>query len=47
MMVAQNGSNWYMLGSPDPRWNNKHLDDLKRVAGSNFEVVKMRKIYKP
>src|SRR5262249_8299359 len=47
MMVAQNGSNWYILGSPDDRWSNKHLDDLKQVAGSNFEVVKMKKIVTP
>jgi hypothetical protein len=47
MMVAQNGSNWYMLGSPDPRWSNKRLDDLKQVQGSNFEVVKMGKIHTP
>jgi hypothetical protein len=47
MMVAQNGSNWYVLGSPDDRWNNKHLDDLKQVDGSNFEVVKMGKIHSP
>jgi hypothetical protein len=47
MMVAQNGSNWYVLGAPDERWSNRHLDDLKTVSGSNFEVVKMGKIHGP
>jgi len=47
MMVAQNGSNWYILGAPDERWSNRHLDDLKTVSSSNLEVVKMGKIHGP
>jgi hypothetical protein len=39
MMVADNGSNWYISGAPDPGWNNDDLSTLKQVAGSNFEVV--------
>lgn len=23
MMVADNGSNWYVSGAPDPRWNDR------------------------
>ncbi len=41
MFVADNGSNWYISGSPDPRWNDDELGELKSIAGSNFEVVKM------
>jgi hypothetical protein len=40
MMVADNGSSWYIGGAPDPRWNNDDLHTLSRVKGSNFEVVR-------
>ena len=39
MMVADNGSNWYISGAPDPRWSNDDLHTLSRVPGSAFEVV--------
>jgi hypothetical protein len=41
MMVADNGSNWYISGAPDARWSDDELSTLKNVKGSNFEVVKM------
>jgi len=41
MILADNGSNWYISGAPDPRWNDDDLNTLKNVKGSNFEVVKM------
>lgn len=41
MIVADNGSNWYISGAPDPRWNDSELNTLKQVQGSNFEVVRM------
>jgi hypothetical protein len=40
MIVADNGSNWYISGAPDPRWDDDDLDQLKRVPGSAFEVVR-------
>ena len=40
MILADNGSNWYISGAPDPRWSDDDLDQLKRVPGSAFEVVK-------
>ncbi|MHB8576326.1 MAG: hypothetical protein ACYDCQ_13455 [Dehalococcoidia bacterium] len=40
-LVADNGSNWYLSGAPDPRWSDDHLSTIKHVTGSNFEVVKM------
>ena len=40
MIVADNGSNWYITGASDPRWRDSDLDQLKRVPGSAFEVVK-------
>jgi hypothetical protein len=39
MMVADNGSSWYITGAPDRRWSNDDLHTLGRVKGSNFEVV--------
>jgi hypothetical protein len=39
MIVADNGSNWYITGAPSPRWSNDDLHSLGRVKGSDFEVV--------
>jgi hypothetical protein len=48
MMVADNGSNWFISGAPDPRWNNNRLvNELREVTGSNFEVVQMNGIVTP
>jgi hypothetical protein len=40
LIVADNGSNWYFSGSSDRRWNDESLDQLKRIPGSAFQVVK-------
>jgi hypothetical protein len=40
MIVADNGSSWFVTGAPDPRWNDAQLEELKRVPGSAFEVVR-------
>ena len=42
MLVADNGSDWYITGAPDPRWSNDQLHTLGRVPGSAFEVVDTR-----
>jgi hypothetical protein len=42
MFVADNGSSWYITGSPDPRWSNDQLHTLGSVKGSDFEVVAPR-----
>jgi hypothetical protein len=39
MFVADNGSDWYITGAPDPRWNDDALEDVKRIPGSAFEAV--------
>ena len=39
MVVADNGSDWYLSGAPHPRWSNEQLHELHRVPGSAFEVV--------
>ena len=41
MFVADNGSNWYISGAPDSRWDDNELGELKSIPGKNFEVVKM------
>jgi len=40
MIVADNGSNWFISGVPDPSWDNDILvNQLKKVPGSAFEAV--------
>ena len=39
MMLADNGSAWYISGAPDARWDNNDLHVLNSIAGSNFEAV--------
>jgi hypothetical protein len=39
LIVADNGSDWYVSGAPHPRWDNEQLQQLRRLRGSNFEVV--------
>jgi hypothetical protein len=39
MIVADNGSNWYVSGAPDPRWDDDELRQLRNVKGHDFEVV--------
>jgi hypothetical protein len=42
LILADNGSNWYISGAPDERWNNDALtSELRQVRGSDFEVVRM------
>jgi hypothetical protein len=41
LILADNGSNWYISGAPDSRWNDDELSTLKSIKGSNFEVVQM------
>jgi hypothetical protein len=39
IILADNGSSWYIGGAPDERWNNDALHELGRVPGSAFEAV--------
>jgi hypothetical protein len=39
MIVADNGSNWFISGAPSSGWNNDDLHSLGGVKGSDFEVV--------
>jgi hypothetical protein len=40
LIVADNGSSWYITGAPDPRWNDEDLNQLKTVPGSAFQAVR-------
>ena len=40
MIVADNGSNWFISGAPDARWDDDDLHTLGKFKGSDFEVVK-------
>ena len=39
MMIADNGSAWFISGAPDSRWDNTDLHVLTTITGSAFEVV--------
>jgi hypothetical protein len=39
IVLADNGSNWYISGVPDERWDNDVLRALGRVKGRDFEAV--------
>ena len=39
LILADNGSSWYISGAPDERWNNDVLHPLDVVVGSDFEAV--------
>jgi hypothetical protein len=39
LIVADNGSGWFITGATDSRWNDEDLDQLKTVPGSAFEAV--------
>jgi hypothetical protein len=45
MIMADNGSNMYISGAPDDRWDNNDLHNLGQLTASDFEVVKMDTIY--
>jgi len=40
MILADNGSAWYISGVPDSRWDNDALvQELSEIRGSDFEAV--------
>jgi hypothetical protein len=45
MILADNGSAWYISGAPDDRWNNDQLATLSGIKGSDLEVVQMGTVY--
>ena len=47
MIMADNGSNWYVSGVSDTRWDPAIFDAFRQVHGSDFEVVKMGTVVTP
>jgi len=39
MILADNGSDWFISGAPDDRWDDDVLNELKQIKGSDFEAV--------
>jgi len=39
LLLADNGSDWYVSGAPDERWNDDALHDIWDIPGSAFEAV--------
>lgn len=39
IVLADNGSNWYVSGAPDEQWDNDMLHLLDVLAGDDFEAV--------
>ena len=44
MILADNGGGFFVSGAPDPRWNDANIDTMKRIKGSDFEVVLMTEL---
>ena len=47
MLLADNGSGWYVSGAPDPRWSDENLATLSRVQSSDFRVVRLGRVVNP
>ncbi len=47
LIVADNGGDFYVSGTIDPRWNNDFDNLLKQVKAGDFEVVKMVGVVTP
>jgi hypothetical protein len=43
MILADNGSDWFISGSPDKRWNDEELGKLRGIKGGDLEVIKIEK----
>jgi hypothetical protein len=39
LILADNGSSWYISGAPNPRWSDDQLHQLNHLTGQDFEVV--------
>jgi len=44
LILADNGSNWYVTGAPSPHWSNDQLRTLGGLSGTDFEVVDTSKL---
>jgi hypothetical protein len=47
MIVADNGSDWFLSGVADARWDDAEINTLNLLKGSDFEVVRMQGVVTP
>jgi hypothetical protein len=47
MILADNGSPWFISGAPNRRWNDDALHQLGQLTGHDFEVVDTRSLPHP
>jgi hypothetical protein len=47
MILADNGSPWYISGAPNRHWSNDDLHSLGRLTGADFEVVDTSSLPEP
>jgi hypothetical protein len=47
MIMADNGSNMFLSGTPDDRWDNNDIHSLDQLKTSDFEVIQMTPLYTP
>jgi hypothetical protein len=41
LILADNGSNWFITGAPNPGWDDDDITAIRNVHGSDFEVVQL------
>lgn len=46
LVVADNGSPWYITGAPSAHWNQASILQIERVSGSDFEAVSSGPIHR-
>jgi hypothetical protein len=46
-IMADNGTSMYIGGTTDTRWNNDHLQSMRGVTASDFEVLRISPLYTP
>jgi hypothetical protein len=47
MILADNGSPWYISGAPNARWDDAALHELGRLTGRDFQVVDTKSLPHP
>ena len=45
MVMDDNGTNFYVIGDTDPRWNDNDAGDLHQILVSDFDVIQMAPEY--
>lgn len=47
MFIADNGSDWFISGAPDPRWSDDDLHALSVIKGRDFEALETGPLIRP